>query len=262
MKINQPIRWGWSVNLGVVLLSLACSPLTRLSATNTDDSALATRTPLPTFTATSPAEDVVLLPTATEPPPITPTFSPPTPTPPATNTPLPPEPQAEEAEASEAEGVTDEASEEAPTETQDVAESAPPPTAPPPSTPEPEPPAEAPPAEPAAGAHGVIGKITFRDGRNTYAVGEKVFVKIEATNTQPGQLPFGILGLTTSTGAFQTSWSSGTIDGTFSHEDGLPFAGPGNHKMWLSICFSTEAECQGSDGDWERFEPGLDVIIQ
>jgi hypothetical protein len=115
---------------------------------------------------------------------------------------------------------------------------------------------------PTAGAHGVSGKITFREGRNTYGVGEKVFVKIEATNVQGGQIPFGVLGLTTSTGVFQTSWSNGTIDGTFTHEDGLPFSGPGTHKMWLSICFSTEQECQGPDGEWERFEPGLDVIIQ
>jgi hypothetical protein len=77
-----------------------------------------------------------------------------------------------------------------------------------------------------------------------------------------GQKPFGILGLTTETGAFQTSWSSGTIDGVFNHEDGLAFATPGNHKLWLSICFDPIDVCQGSDGNWERFEPGLDVIVQ
>jgi hypothetical protein len=110
----------------------------------------------------------------------------------------------------------------------------------------------------------VIGKISFRDGRNTYAVEEKVFVKIEATNTGPGLREFGVLGLTTSTGAFQTSWSSGTIASgdTFTHEDGLPFPSAGTHKMWLSICFSSKEICQGPDGDWERFEPGLDVIVQ
>jgi len=110
----------------------------------------------------------------------------------------------------------------------------------------------------------VIGKITFRDGRNTYATGEKVFVKIEATNTAAGLLPFGILGLNTSTGGFQTSWSNGTIASgdTFRHEDGVAFPIPGNHKMWLSICYSSQQECQGPDGDWTRFEPGLDVVIQ
>ena len=109
----------------------------------------------------------------------------------------------------------------------------------------------------------MIGKITFREGRNTYATGEKVFVKIEATNTAPGLLPFGILGLTTSTGGFQTSWSNGTIASgeTFRHEDGMAFSTPGSHKMWLSICYSSQQECQAG-GDWTRFEPGLDVTIQ
>jgi hypothetical protein len=110
----------------------------------------------------------------------------------------------------------------------------------------------------------VVGKISFRDGRNTYGVGEKVFVAIEASNVESGLKPFGILGLTPSTGGFQTSWTNGTIAAgeTFRWEDGLAFPAPGTHKMWLSICFSTEAECQGPDGNWVRFEPGLDVIIQ
>ena len=133
----------------------------------------------------------------------------------------------------------------------------PPPTEPPPT----EPPA---PTEPVAGAHGVLGKITFRDGRDTYGIGEKIFVKIEATNTGPGLLPFGILGLTPSTGSFQTSWTEGDIGAleTFQWEDGLAISVPGTHKIWLSICFSPESVCKGADGDWERFEPGLDVIIQ
>jgi hypothetical protein len=115
-----------------------------------------------------------------------------------------------------------------------------------------------------AGANGVIGTITFREGRNTYGVGEKVFVKIEATNTEAGVKPFGILGLTTSNGGFQTSWSNSSLaaNETFRHEDGLAFSAPGNYKMWLSICFSTIDVCQGSEGNWERFEPGLDVIVQ
>ncbi len=90
-----------------------------------------------------------------------------------------------------------------------------------------------------------------------------MFVNIEAsTESGAGQVPFGILGLTTSTGAFQTSWSNGTINGTFRHEDGVAFNAPGNHKLWLSICFSSLDVCQGPDGNWERFEPGLDVFVQ
>jgi hypothetical protein len=95
-------------------------------------------------------------------------------------------------------------------------------------------------------------------------VGEKVFVKIEATNVESGLKSFGVLGLVPDTGNFQTSWDNGSIDAgaTFNHEDGLAFAAPGNHKLWLSICFSTKEECQGPNGNWVRYEPGLDVIVQ
>jgi hypothetical protein len=135
----------------------------------------------------------------------------------------------------------------------------PPPAAPPPTQPPPPPQPPAPAAQ-----NGVLGKITFRDGRNTYAVGEKVFVKIEATNVDSGLKAFGVLGLVPDTGNFQTSWDNGTIEAgsTFTHEDGLVFPTPGNHKLWLSICFSTKEECQGPNGNWVRYEPGLDVIVQ
>jgi hypothetical protein len=200
-----------------------------------------TATPMPTSGSPDvPTPTYTLLP---PPPTDTPVPLPPTDTPapaPPTDTPVPPPP-------------TDTPVPPPPADTPVP----PPPTEPPPA----EPPA---PTEPVAGAHGVIGKITFRDGRDTYAAGEKIFVKIEAKNTGGGPLTFGILGLTTSTGAFQTSWTSGDIGAleTFQWEDGLAFSTPGTHKIWLSICFSPENVCQGADGDWERFEPGLDVIIQ
>lgn len=207
-----------------------------------------TRTPLPTFTPAgveAAQVTVVIPPTATP--------LPPTPEPTLTNTPepLPTEPPPTEEPTPE------------PTATDIPPPTAPPP--PPPTNPPPPPPTEPPPpAGPVAGAHGVIGQLSFRDGRNTYGVGEKVFVKIEATNTTGGMLPFGILGLNTSDGNFQTSWDNSNIGAgeTFRHEDGVSFGGPGNHKIWLSICFSTKDVCQSADGDWERFEPGVDVVIQ
>jgi len=220
--------------------SLACSLLPSFLAQK-EATPRPTRVLLPTFTPTPLIEAVISVPP-------TPTH---TPVPPPTEPPPPPPPEAPPTNTSEP----------PPTDTP-----VPPPTeAPQPAQPAPtEPPPPPSPAEPAADGHGVIGKITFRDGRNTYATGEKVFVKIEATNTSTGLLPFGILGLNTSTGGFQTSWSNGTIASgeTFNHEDGLAFSTPGNHKMWLSICYSSQQECQGAGGDWTRFEPGLDVIIQ
>jgi hypothetical protein len=110
----------------------------------------------------------------------------------------------------------------------------------------------------------VQAKISFRDGRNSYAVGEKVFVSIEVTNVISEAVPFGILGLLTSTGHFQTSWDNGLIQpgATFRHEDGLAFDAPGTYKLQLSICFARKKACTQSDEGWERFEPGLEVIVQ
>jgi hypothetical protein len=112
--------------------------------------------------------------------------------------------------------------------------------------------------------NGVVAKISFRDGRDTYAVGEQVFVKIEANNVEGGIKSFGILGLTPDTGNFQTSWDNSQLEAgkPFVHEDGLAFSTPGPHKLWLSICFSSKEQCLGPDGQWVRFEPGLDVNIQ
>jgi hypothetical protein len=235
----------------LALINLACAVGDNLSlpgVAGEPEAALpATRTPLPTFTATAPADQAVAIsipPTPTEtavPPTPTETAVPPTatePPPQPTNT---PEPE--------------------PTAT-NTPEPPPPPTQAPPPPPATEAPPPAP-VEPGLGANGVIGKLEFRDGRNTYGVGEQVFVRIEASLPGgAGQKPFGVLGLTTDTGAFQSSWTNDMINGTFQHEDGVAFSSPGNHKIWLSICFDTIDICQSAGGNWERFEPGLDVIIQ
>jgi hypothetical protein len=106
--------------------------------------------------------------------------------------------------------------------------------------------------------------ITFRDGRNTYAVGEKVFVSIQVTNLINEPVSFGILGLLDNTGRFQTSWDNGVIPAgqTFRHEDGLAFAAPGGYRLQLSICFNRKDACLTSNEGWKRFEPGLDVTVQ
>lgn len=255
LRIDNHRRWV-ALCLLVVMANLACSLLARPLAGESAQ-IQPTRTPLPTFTPTTEAQTLVIPPTATPAPlPTAPVEAAPA------EAPLP-EVQPTVVEPTPTIPVEESAAEVAPEANTEIEASPVEAEVPAPAPTEPPPPAQPEaPAEPGVGAHGVIGKISFREGRNTYGVGEKVFVKIEATNTQPGQMTFGILGLTTSTGAFQTSWSSGTIDGTFTHEDGLPFNAPGTHKIWLSICFSPEDVCKGADGDWERFEPGLDVVIQ
>jgi hypothetical protein len=104
----------------------------------------------------------------------------------------------------------------------------------------------------------------FRDGRNTYAVGEKVFMTIQVTNITQEPVPFGILGLLDNTGRFQTSWDNGVIQAgqTFRHEDGLAFSAPGIYTLQLSICFNRKDACLSSDEGWKRFEPGLEVVVQ
>jgi hypothetical protein len=248
LSFYQTTPLGRLVIVGLMIASLACALPSALRLSK-EPTRRPTRTPLPTFTATSPLAVAI-----------------------ATATPVPqeaaPQPQPPAQENPPAEAPAQPAPPPPPADTP------PPPTdtpAPPPTEPPPPPPTAPPaptqppvPPKPAAGAHGILGEISFRDGKNTYGVGEKVFVRIKATNTGAGMIPFGVLGLTTSTGTFQTSWSSGNIETgkPFTHEDGLPFGAPGTHKMWLSICFSTKEICQGPSGDWERFEPGLDVIVK
>jgi hypothetical protein len=224
-----------------ILLSLACS-LPQLG----EDSARVepTRTPFPTFTPTVAVEAQISIP-----PTPAPTEPPPTETPAPEPTEPPAPPPTEEAEPTP----------------EPTATPVPPPTEPPPP-PAPEPTEPPPPPEPVAPAapNGVEGNITFRDGRNTYAVGERVFVNIEAKNVESGLKNFGILGLAPSTGGFQSSWTDGSIGAgeTFRWEDGVAFPAPGTHRLYLSICFSDQSACQGPDGNWVRFEPGLEVIIQ
>lgn len=105
--------------------------------------------------------------------------------------------------------------------------------------------------------------IAFRDGRNTYAVGEKIFVSMQVINVTNEPVSFGILGLLDSTGRFQTSWDKGLIQAgqIFRHEDGLAFTAPGVYKVQLSICFNRKEACLSSDKGWKRFEPGLEVIV-
>ncbi len=200
--------------------------------------AFSTPTSHPTFT-----------PTVTVPPPTDTPLPPPTatPEPPPTETPLPP--------------PTPEA---APTDTPLPEPTEAPPPPPPTQAPAPveeEPP---PPAEPSVGPHGVIGKITLRDGRDTYGAGEQIFVKIEVINKTKSAVSFGVLGLTGSNGQFHTSYTDNIVDigSTFNWEDGMPFSSPGSYTLWLSICFSSRADCEGGAGDWERFEPGINIPVQ
>jgi hypothetical protein len=107
-------------------------------------------------------------------------------------------------------------------------------------------------------------RFELRDERRTYRVGEKVFVRMAIDNTDQSALTFGILGLLTNTGKFQTSWDSGLVQPgtTFQHIDGISFDTPGTYTIQLSICFAQKQSCFGSEAGWVRFEPVLPVTIQ
>ncbi|MEM7035155.1 MAG: hypothetical protein AAF629_36790 [Chloroflexota bacterium] len=115
-----------------------------------------------------------------------------------------------------------------------------------------------------AGPESVAVQVALRDRRTTYKVGERVFVTMAIKNLTKEAVPFGVLGLLTNTGHFQTSWDNGIImaGDTFQHEDGLSFSAPGQYTIQLSVCFSSKANCLGPDGEWERFEPPLRVMVQ
>jgi len=114
-------------------------------------------------------------------------------------------------------------------------------------------------------ADAVQVKLSLRDSRTRYAIREKIFAQIEVTNMSTEPLSFGILGLLTDSGHFQTSWDNGLIQvgETFCHEDGLRFNTAGNHTLQLSICFANKELClSGNDQLWYRFEPKLSFIVE
>lgn len=110
----------------------------------------------------------------------------------------------------------------------------------------------------------VDGGLHFRDERNVYRVGEKVFVQMSLTNPTDQNIPFGFMGLLDNTGRFQTSWDNDTVPAgrTFRHVDGLSFDQPGTYRIQLSVCFADADMCRQRDEVWRRFNPGLIVTIR
>jgi len=113
---------------------------------------------------------------------------------------------------------------------------------------------------PQPGAHGVIGRLRTRDGRNDFAVNEEVFFTFEVENPGDGDVRFGILGLKANNDVpFQTSWTSDVYDHkfiahqTFRNDDRIIFAAPGTYTVRLAVCFATYNDCRGGADAWEEF---------
>ena len=166
-----------------ILSLLGCSLLSRLPFREDASSFNPTRTPFPTFTPTAPLPPLIsVLPTPTEATQPTPTPIPPTSPPPQPTEPPPPEP------------TSTDTLEPAPTEPRRRRRQRPPP------------PTEPPPASRTGGPAptALLAKLPFEMAGIIMPWARRFFVKIEATNVGDGLKPFGILGLTPSSGNFQT----------------------------------------------------------
>lgn len=125
------------------------------------------------------------------------------------------------------------------------------------------------PPAPQVGAHGVIGRLSFRSNKTEYGVNEKVFFTFAAENTTDQDLHFGILGFKADSPSvpFHTSWSSEVYDwkipahGTFAKDDNMTFPVPGTFTVKLAICYSATNDCKGGGADWAEYSPGVVVTI-
>jgi hypothetical protein len=110
----------------------------------------------------------------------------------------------------------------------------------------------------------LAAELHLSQARSSYAVGEDVGVKMAVTNQSRDPVSFGILGILTNTGHFQTSWDNGLIQPgqTFRHQDSLTFDRPGRYTLQLSICLARRQDCLGTDQNWIRFEPALELVVQ
>lgn len=134
-----------------------------------------------------------------------------------------------------------------------------------PAPPTPRPPTATP--APQVGSHGVLGRLTTRDGGSEFAVNQEVFFHMEVENHTDAAVRFGIMGLKADHDVpFQTSWTSDVYDWkfevnqTFKHDDRIIFTAPGTYTVRLAICFATYNDCRGGSADWEEFSPVVVTI--
>ncbi len=106
--------------------------------------------------------------------------------------------------------------------------------------------------------------LSLRRGRQSYAVGERVFITLAVTNHQQAPLTFGLADLVVDNGYAQTVWDRGRIPPgeTLRHEDGLAFDRPGRYRINLSLCLSEPAACLETVERWQNFEPSVEVTVR
>jgi hypothetical protein len=148
------------------------------------------------------------------------------------------------------------------------------PTSQPKPQPAPTPPSTPPTAQPQSGAQpvattppkpaGLEVQLSTPNSRTSYRSGETITFQIVLTNRMAQPLSFGLVGLLLSTGHFQISTYDLTlaVNQTFQRQASLSINKPGTYTIRVATCSSPRASCVGPDGEWERREPTLKIVIQ
>ena len=155
---------------------------------------------------------------------------------------------------------------------------APAPAPTPASAPAPAPvPAAAPPPPPKS-KHGIVGELTLKSDKPSYAASiENIFFRETIKNTTQNLVRYGVLGVKVARLSgegedfFHTSWSgdlglapgcTGPVDlcgGPW--DDSLHLDQPGWYRLTLDICYSSKEDALSGRGEWETLTPGVDVCV-
>jgi hypothetical protein len=111
--------------------------------------------------------------------------------------------------------------------------------------------------------HGVTGTFRMEAADRIYSANEQMWFRWTVTNVTEADLTYGYIGVVPSSGAFHTSWSGSSLRArsTANWRDWVSFAAPGEYTLFLSICLSPAAECEGG-GKWVDLTAPLSVTVQ
>jgi hypothetical protein len=112
-------------------------------------------------------------------------------------------------------------------------------------------------------SHGVTGTFRLEAAQRVYQPNEQIWFRWTVTNLTEAALNYGYIGVVQSTGGFHTSWSGSFLRprSTSNWRDWVSFSMPGEYTVFLSMCLSPAAECEGG-GKWVDLTAPLSVTIQ
>jgi len=123
---------------------------------------------------------------------------------------------------------------------------------------------------------GLLGELTLRDNKPTYATKiENIFFRETLKNPSNETIIYGVIGVKAvkisgeGEDFFHTSWSgelsigpgcTGPTDACNGPwDDCLRIEKPGTYRLTLDICYSTVDEATSGKGDWETLTSGVEV---